>query len=46
MPKPIKCSNACSKRKCQKDKGDQSTKAFKAYVEANPSALESLVYDV
>lgn len=46
MSKTKKCSNTCADCKCKKDKRDQSSKAFKAYIEKNPSALESLIYDV
>ena len=37
------CEKPCPNCKC---KEDQSTKAFREYVEANPSRLEARIYDV
>ena len=41
------CKNEdCPNKDCPNRKEDQSTKAFREFVEENPSRLESKVYDV
>ena len=41
------CKNPdCKNKDCPKRKEDQSTKAFREFVEANPSRLEAKEYDV